>query len=138
MQKSFFYVDGFHLIEILITLTIVSLLMTTALPAYYHYLTQVRRFEAANDLSKLALALESYFIEHHTYENATLDVLHFPKIIAKNTYQLAILSATENDYRLTATPQAHQAEQDKRCGVLALNAAGEKMITGDGNINECW
>lgn len=129
---------GFHLIEILITLAIISILITLGIPMYSHYVTQERRLEAATILSQLALALEQYHIEQNSYEQATLPLLHFPKTIAKNTYQLAIQSATDTQYFLTATPLGIQAIRDVACATLTLNAKGEKGNTGAKEADECW
>lgn len=138
MQTPFSYSNGFHFIEILLILTIISVLTMTALPTYYHSIAHTRRLDAANKLTKLALALETYYMEFHTYEKSTLDNLHISKMTAQNAYQLDIDTATANDYRLTATPQGNQSTQDKQCGVLVLNAAGEKSNSGPGSLAECW
>jgi prepilin-type N-terminal cleavage/methylation domain-containing protein len=65
---------GFHLIEILITFSIIGILSMIALPIYSQYFT------------KLSINLEEYYLRHHTYENANLDILHIPEWI--DNYQL--------------------------------------------------
>lgn len=129
---------GFHLIEILIVLVIISILTTLAMPLYSQYLVHERRLEAASMLSKLAIAMEQYHIEHNSYQDATLAGLNFSEIIAKNNYRLVIQSAADHDFLLAAKPLTHQAEKDEACGSLTLHSNGEKGVTGPGRVEECW
>ena len=129
---------GFHLIEILITLAIISILTALGVPAYTQHLVKERRLEAENMLSKLAIAMEEYQIEHDGYQDVTLELLHFPEMIVKNFYRLNIQSLTENHYLLAAIPQEKQAEQDASCAVLTLNSKGEKGNSGPREVDECW
>jgi type IV pilus assembly protein PilE len=128
---------GFHLIEILITLAIISILTAFCLPLYSKYIVQTRRLEATTTLSTLAIAMEKFQIEHNTYEGATLAALSFSDT-AKNNYHVFIQSATNNDYTLVAEPYAKQAEKDAECASLILHADNKKEISGYGKVRECW
>ena len=79
---------GFHLLEILATLTIISLLIAVSLPVYTQYLVKAKRAEVVT-VSKLAFAMEQFHLEHDTYEHARLADLQIPQTVAKNHYQLA-------------------------------------------------
>lgn len=125
---------GFSLIELLIVLTIIGILITLSMPLYSHYVARTNRAAAEIALMKLATALEEYHIIHHTYENATLNTLHFPNDIANHQYQLSITSASAMQYSIAAIP----AKIDERCGTLTLNDQGEKGITGQGQLSDCW
>jgi type IV pilus assembly protein PilE len=138
MDELFKTTRGFHLIEILMVLAIISIVTAFALPLYSQYMTGTRRLEAANTLSRLAVAMERFHIENNTYENATLAALSFPETIAKNNYHLAIQSASNNDYSLIAEPVGNQAEKDPRCAALILSANNKKTVTGPGSVAECW
>ena len=129
---------GFHLIEILIVLAIISILSAFYLPSYLQYLVQERRLEAETMLSKLAIAMEQYQIEQNTYQQASLEKLHFSEFIVNNNYKLTIQSATDFDYVLAAMPLGKQEENDKRCGTLLLYSTNAKAVTGYGGIEECW
>ena len=129
--------SGFHLIEILIVMTLISLMASITFPYYSDYLIKERRFEASMMLTKLALALEEYHFEHLSYQGATLRLLHFPDYIVHHYYQLAI-KASENTFLISAKPIAIQAKRDEQCGTLLLTAEGEKKITGNDKITECW
>ncbi|HLB41423.1 MAG TPA: type IV pilin protein [Gammaproteobacteria bacterium] len=129
---------GFQLFELLITIVIISLLTVISVPLYTQYLTTARRLEAATVLSKLAIAMEQYHVEHNTYHGATLAELNFPGLIGKNHYQLAIRDTSSENFLLIAIPLDNQAKNDTLCRSLTLNANGEKGMTGTGQIDACW
>jgi type IV pilus assembly protein PilE len=131
-------VKGFHLIEILIVLTIFAILVALGQPFYSRYFVHEKRLEAAGSLAKLALALEQYHIEHDTYQDATLTILNFPAVVAKNTYRLKIQLITDNDYLLEAQALGQQAKNDHLCRVLTLKSNGEKGVIGSGSVEQCW
>lgn len=105
MKKSF----GFSLIELLTTLSIVGIIAAFCFPLYSQYLIKTHRLEAQTMLSKLAIEMEKFHIEHNTYESVTLSSLKFPETIAKNNYRLSIQS-TKNDYALSAKRIGEQEE----------------------------
>lgn len=129
---------GFSLVELLITLTIISILSAIALPFYSQHQANERRLEAEVALNKLAISLEQYYITHHGYQDVTLINLEFNDKIADNRYQLIIASATDNSFELQAKPLDNQARIDAACGTLTLNSSGEKGITGPGQLSDCW
>lgn len=134
MQK----IVGFHLLELMIVLTIISILSMICLPIYSEHLICAKRLEAETHLIQLANALEKYFFLNNTYANATLDLLHFPVIVADKQYQLQIVSATSSSFLIKAEPLGNQAKKDAMCGTLLLDSSGNKKMTGDGNLTECW
>ena len=129
---------GFSLFELIITLAIISILTSLCIPLYTQHVTEERRLEAKITLEKLAAALESYYVTHNTYQGANLEQLGFSSFIAKNNYKITMTDLTDTTFSLTATPQAHQAQQDTLCKTLILNATGGKNITGKGQISDCW
>lgn len=115
-----------------------SILTLISVPLYSQYLVQTHRLEAANTLTKLAIAMEEYHIEHHTYYGATLAALRFPDKIGKNSYELSIKNITNENFLLLATPLNYQAKKDALCQTLTLHANGKKGVTGTGKVNDCW
>jgi len=58
---------GFTLIELMVTIAIVSVLAAIAIPAYNGYIKTAKMAEAKTNLSALRLAQEEYFLENNTY-----------------------------------------------------------------------
>ena len=135
MKRAIF---GFHLIEILITLAIISVMSHWVLANYQHFTAETRRREAVNSLFVLASALEQYALANSQYRGATLRKLNMQRSIAGGTYDLQIDNAQENTYQISAHPLQRQAEMDKRCGVLLLTSEGERRVTGTSNATTCW
>lgn len=129
---------GFSLLELITALGIIGILTLLGIPLYSQHLIQEKRLEAKIGLSKLAQALEQYYVVHDTYENATFDTLNIPEIIADNQYKLVIASATNSSFQIQAAPLANQAQKDTSCGTLVLDSSGTKSITGSGNVVSCW
>lgn len=129
--------QGFHLVEVLFTLAIISITAALSYPIYADYMLYARRLEAESTLAKLSLAMEKFRAENNSYENATLNSLQFPETIVKDHYRLAIQQTSQSHYLLTATPIGKQAKDDA-CATLSLNAKEEKGISGHGTLEECW
>ena len=140
---------GFSLLELMLVLTLISLLACMGYITAQSLIVHARRLDGQTALFELALSMEQYYAQHHTYENATLathtntDVLSTDKSKA-NWYQLAITTATATTFTIIAIPLASQATQDHLCQTLTLNHLGVKNIqTGPirsptGTIAQCW
>lgn len=134
MKKS----AGFHLIELLIALSIVCFLSVFGISQYSHHLVKERRLVAISTLNRLALSIEKFYIMHNTYEGLSLASLGFKAKIVDNHYQLKIALATMSEFRIEASPLNQQKDKDSVCGTLILNSAGQQAITGTGTLSECW
>ena len=63
MKKS----KGFTLLELMITVAILGVVASVAIPAYTGYLTTARMSEAKNNIAALKLAEEEYYLEKNDY-----------------------------------------------------------------------
>lgn len=59
--------NGFTLIEVMITVVILSVLTAIAVPAYRNYIATARNAEGWDNLAALQLAQEEYFLENNAY-----------------------------------------------------------------------
>lgn len=63
--------QGFTLIELMITVLIVSILASIALPSYSNYVTRGRIPDATSTLAAKRTQMEQYFQDNRTYVGAT-------------------------------------------------------------------
>jgi type IV pilus assembly protein PilE len=131
---AFVKLVGFHLIELLIALTIISLLTAISLPLYSQHIAHARRLAAEVTLTKLASALEQYYTAHNSYADATLSDLSFSAVTDDGAYHLQIVDADSSQFLIEAAPR----QADSACANLRLNSSGEKSISGTGSVAECW
>ncbi|AKU20686.1 MULTISPECIES: type IV pilin protein [unclassified Massilia] len=92
--------NGFTLIEVMITVAIVAILMSVAVPAYTNYITRGRLSEVFTGLGGVQTAAEQHWANRRTY--AGMDALaSFPKDSDNFTYALTV--GTASAYTVTAT-----------------------------------
>ena len=65
--------SGFSLLELLVTLTIISIITSVAIPQYKNYKQKGYDFRAQNDLRNVAIAEEAYFIDNEEYLSCAND-----------------------------------------------------------------
>jgi type IV pilus assembly protein PilE len=146
------------LIELVITMVIVAILASIAIPAYNAYVLKSHRTEAKTALLDLAGMEERFFSTTNTYSQAPSDLGYapasFPINTVSNYYTItvpanAFSAATPPSalapagipatYGFTATAIGVQAN-DTACATLSISSNGTKTATGtDPNPNvDCW
>lgn len=125
---------GFSLVELLITIAIMGIIATLAVPSYMESVTNSRRADGQIALNMLAQQLERCFTQFGRYDDADCD-LGLPRDSQEGFYTVdAVRAATT--YTLSATPQGPQVK-DTRCGELSLTNTGTR--DADGTAPEkCW
>lgn len=67
---SFHRTRGFTLIEMMITVVIISILAAVALPAYNDYVKRGRISQATNNLAAMRVKIEQFYQDNRTYVDA--------------------------------------------------------------------
>src|SRR3990167_1684494 len=129
---------GFSLIEVIITLAIISILAAISLPSYFQYLSRANRLHAESVLSQLSVSLENYLIDNQTYEGASIAQLPVDISNLRSHYEMHLTIADATHYTLAAAPIHRQKENDTACGTLSVNETGERMISGSASLEDCW
>lgn len=126
---------GFTLLELMVTLIVLGIIMSIAVPSYQYYITRAKRNQAKHHLEAIALSLERYHHDHQSYKNASFDKLNLKSTDESgNTYQLNHL--TKDHFHLRAT-----LPEDSSCHVMSLNDRNQKTATSNSNQNTtdtCW
>jgi type IV pilus assembly protein PilE len=134
---------GFTLVELMVTVAIVSILATIAVTSYSSQVQKSRRTEAKSALLDLAGREERLFSTTNTYSSdeaflgyATASTPMTNMAFGNGYYQMTAAS-TASTYTLTAAPVGNQAA-DTTCGSFTLNQLGVQGVTGTGTAASCW
>jgi type IV pilus assembly protein PilE len=124
---------GFTLIELMITLAIIAIIATIALPQYGEYATRSRITEATGNLAARRARLELHYDNNHTYATAP-DAAN--DTTSSKYFDFACVCNTDN-YVVTATGKGamtgfgYTIDQNNAKGTTAVPSGWTKSTT-------CW
>jgi type IV pilus assembly protein PilE len=100
--------QGFTLIEVMITVAIIAILASVALPAYSDYIMRGRVADATRALSARRAAMEQYFQDQRSYAApAAGSNIVYPcnsnVVVAGGAFTISCTSANATTYTITAT-----------------------------------
>lgn len=139
---------GFTLVEAMITVTILSVLMTIAIPNYREMTRRAARSDAQLTLQMAANHLERLYSECNSYtrRNAgttppcTTVIDGLPAALRKSPaegttrYNIVLQTHTAQTYEVRAVP----VDAAEPCGTLRLLSDGQRLATGSRPVEECW
>lgn len=132
---------GFTLIEVMITVVIVAILASIALPNYTEAVARGRRADAQTQLLSAAQFIERYFTANGTYVGVTVPTsLASSPASGTSQYMIAATGVALTTYVLTATPVAGAAMATDKCGEFIIDQTGAKTLgtTATAAIADCW
>lgn len=137
---------GFTLVELLITVAVVVILASIAIPNYVQYTKRAARAEAKAILLENAQFMERNFTEANRYDRdsagtalagTSLPASQSPRDgSAKYTMSL---NATQTAFTLSAVPVVGGPMDGDECGSLTYNQLGQKGLAGASlSVADCW
>ena len=118
---------GFTLIEILLTVAIIGILASIAIPSYRDYVLRGQLQEAATSLSDGRVRMEQFFQDNLTYENG-------PCPGATKYFTFACNPRNATTFTITATGQGNATGFSYTINQDAVRTSA----TGWGNGATCW
>jgi type IV pilus assembly protein PilE len=118
--------SGFSLLELMITVLIVTVLATIAYPSYQSYLVRNNRAAAQTALMDVAQRQQQYLLDARAYapDVATLNVVLPANVTSNYTVAIALTAGPPPTFTATATPVAGTPQAAD--GVLSIDQAGAK------------
>jgi len=137
---------GFTLIELMVTVAIVTILATIAVTSYTSQIQKSRRTEAKSALLDLAGREERLFSTTNVYSDkqvflgyataGTAAITAMP--FGNGYYTLTVtVGAPPSTYLLSAAPVGAQA-RDTTCGTFSVDQLGQQTVSGTGTVASCW
>lgn len=125
--------QGFTLIELMVTVAIIAILASVALPSYNSYVARSKIAEATSELSKWRNAVERFYQDNRSYTNVCANT----GPVGTKYFTYTCVSAADT-YTLTATGIANQGMNGY---VYTVNQNNEKATTSFDNqavTATCW
>jgi type IV pilus assembly protein PilE len=134
-------VAGFTLIELMVVITIASILLVIAVPSYTSQMRKSRRTEARTALLDLAAREERFFSTRSAYTLVPANLGYagaFPVQVGGGYYQINVTAASATSFTATATPIAAQAADATQCGTFTIDNTGQQLVSGGTGAVTCW
>jgi type IV pilus assembly protein PilE len=144
---------GFTLIELMITVVVVAILASIAIPAYTSQIRKSRRTDAKTALLELAGREERFLATQNAYTDNAVDLGYgpagtvFPLSVGSGYYTMSVQftagdATTLPTFTATADPVAGKGQdQDNDCHQFKVVSTGAQTSTNSSSANSsstCW
>ena len=135
--------QGFSLIELMVTVSIVAILATIAAVTYTKQVQKSRRTDARSAVMDLAGREEKLFSTTNAYSALPSDLGYgavgdpWPINVGSGYYQVTVTTPTAVSYLVTATAIGTQAG-DAGCATFSVDQLGSQTSTGGEAAATCW
>jgi type IV pilus assembly protein PilE len=129
---------GFNLIELMITVAIIGILSSIALPAYKDYILRAQATEGISSLASMRVKMEQYFQDNRTYVGACATGTIAPLPANLKYFTLACSNLGVDTYTITATASGlgfqYSMDESNTRKTLAVPSGWSMGSTP----NACW
>lgn len=137
--------NGFTLLELMVTISIVGITAAIALPTYRESVLKTNRSDAQISMTGLATLQERFYFTHNRYTGDFADLIAGaqpgdPVISERGHYSIALAaSANGREWTMEATAINKQAE-DHNCAKMAVTSKGQKTSfdSSAAASTDCW
>lgn len=136
--------DGFTLVELMVTVAVVAILATIAMANYSSQIQKSRRTDARSAVMDLAGREEKLFSTTNAYSGTPSDLGYgavgavWPITVGSGYYQVSVTVANPPiSYLITATTFGSQVS-DAKCITLSVDQLGSQTSTGTETAATCW
>lgn len=122
--------SGFTLIELVITVVIIGILASIAMPAYQEYVRRGHRAAAQSEMMDIANRQQQFFLANRGYASSISALNYTLPTVVGTRYTAGITAnnaATPPTFAITFTAKGAQTSD----GNLTLNSQGVKQRAGD-------
>jgi type IV pilus assembly protein PilE len=111
--------NGFTLVELMVTVAILGVVASIAIPAYNGYIITSRKSECQNEVASIKLAESEYFLDNNSYFGATTGAVADLKSASGGIYEPSAAAAGANSecvYKVTTTATTFTITADHAAG----------------------
>lgn len=132
--------QGYTLLELLLTVSIVTIITSIALPSYQNHVRRSHRGDAMSALMRIANAQEKFYLQNNTYTSTLADL----NITGTQNgyYDLSITAADVDEFEAEASiVSGGPQDGDDQCEVFTIDSTGALGAESGGGANtttDCW